>query len=230
MGVNRPVVTAWWDSLRSPTLTQRRTAEPFLPDRLSLTALQKAVQGCRGCDLYKRATQAVFGEGRVHSRLMLVGEQPGDREDRQGRPFVGPAGKLLDRALEEAGIDRDGAYVTNIVKHFKWVAKGDRRYHKQPSLFEVRACRPWFEAEVEVIRPEVIVALGATAARAIFGSDFRVSKQRGEWVDSGYAEHVTATVHPSSILRQQTDRDRQNAMRAFVEDLEKVAAVLNGRT
>lgn len=211
-------------------MAEERSAEQYLPDAINLAALKEAVQDCRGCDLYKRATQAVFGEGLVRSRLMLVGEQPGDQEDKQGRPFVGPAGRVLDKALEEAGIDRDEAYVTNIVKHFKWVrGTGDRRYHKQPSLFEVRACKPWFEAEVEVIRPRVIVALGATAARAIIGSDFRVSKQRGEWVDSDFAEHVTATVHPSSILRQQTDRDRERAMRAFVEDFEKIEKKLNGK-
>jgi DNA polymerase len=211
-------------------MAEERGAEEYLPDRLNLTALRETVQSCRGCDLYKRATQAVFGEGLLRSRLMLVGEQPGDEEDKQGRPFVGPAGRVLNKALDEVGIDREEAYVTNIVKHFKWVrGTGDRRYHKQPSLFEVRACSPWFEAEVEVIRPKVIVALGATAAKAIIGSDFRVSKQRGEWVDSDLAEYVTATVHPSSILRQQTDQDRKRAMRAFVEDLKKIAKKLNGK-
>lgn len=204
-------------------------AGAYLPDRINLTVLLEVVQDCRGCDLYKRATQAVFGEGLVRSRLMLVGEQPGDKEDEQGRPFVGPAGRVLDEALEEVGIDRSEAYVTNVVKHFKWVpGKGGRRYHKQPSPDEIRACRPWWEAEIEVIRPRVLVALGATAAKAMIGSDVRVTRQRGEWIDSDLAPHVTVTVHPSSILRQQTDRERYRAMRAFVEDFRRVAGVLNG--
>ena len=201
-------------------------AERYLPKRINLTALEDAVQECKGCPLYRRATQAVFGEGLVRSRLMLVGEQPGDQEDRKGRPFVGPSGRLLDTALDEAGIDRDDAYVTNVVKHFKWEARGDRRYHKQPSVFEVRACLPWFEAEVEVVRPEVIVALGATAAKAIIGSDYRVSRQRGRWVDSDWADHVTATVHPSSILRAPDPATREAELAAFTDDLRQVAKKL----
>jgi uracil-DNA glycosylase family protein len=207
-----------------------QTAEAYLPERLTLTGLREAAESCQGCPLYKRATQTVFGEGLVRSSLMLVGEQPGDQEDRQGRPFVGPAGRVLDKALEEAGIDREEAYVTNVVKHFKWVARGDRRYHKQPSVFEQRACRPWLDAEIQVLKPKVLVALGATAAKSLLGSDFRVTRQRGEWVDSGLADYVTATVHPSSILRQKTDRDRERAMRAFVEDFREVAKKLNGQS
>ena len=205
------------------------TAEPFLPDRLSLRALQEASRGCRGCPLYLRGTQTVFGEGLVRSHLMLVGEQPGDEEDKQGRPFVGPAGRVLDEALEEAGIPREEAYVTNVVKHFKWTPKGKRRLHTKPNAREINACLPWLEAEIEVVRPKVIVALGATAAQAIIGKDFRVSRQRGEWVDSDLAEYLTATVHPSSILRQQTDRDRQRAMRTFVEDFVEIEKKLNGK-
>lgn len=170
----------------------------------------------------------VFGEGAKSSRLMLVGEQPGDEEDLTGRPFVGPAGRLLDRALEEAGIPRDDAYVTNVVKPFKWVAKGRRRLHQKPNAREVGACLPWLEAEIEVVKPEVLVCLGATASQALLGRDFHGSRQRGEFVPSGLAPHVTATVHPSSILRAVTEDDRRREMGLFVDDLRKVQGVLNG--
>jgi uracil-DNA glycosylase len=203
----------------------RTSAADFLPDSLSLSALAEAALVCRGCPLYRDATQTVFGEGLRKAEVMLVGEQPGDQEDRKGHPFVGPAGRLLDDALDQAGIDRRAAYVTNIVKHFKWVPRGKRRIHKKPNLSEVRACKPWLEAEIESVRPRAIVALGATAAQGLLGSDFRVSKQRGELLESGLAEIVMATVHPSSILRAR-DGDREVEMKALVEDLRVVANAL----
>jgi uracil-DNA glycosylase family protein len=202
------------------------TAADFLPARRTLPALNEAVQDCRGCPLYANATQAVFGEGAAHAEVMLVGEQPGDKEDLSGRPFVGPAGRLLDEALDEAGIDRSHTYVTNAVKHFKWQGRGKRRIHQKPSWSESTACRPWLEAELEAVRPRVVVALGATAAQSLLGKDFRVTKQRGELLDSPLAEHVVATVHPSSILRQQDEDTRQMERVAFVADLRVVAALL----
>jgi uracil-DNA glycosylase len=203
------------------------TAAAYLPERLSLSALRDAAAGCKACDLWKTGTQTVFGEGAKKSEVMLVGEQPGDYEDREGRPFVGPAGKLLDRALEQAGIDRRLAYVTNVVKHFKWQARGKRRIHQKPNWAEMTACRPWLEAELNVVKPRVLVCLGATAAQALLGRDFRVSRQRGELVDSPLAPHVLATVHPSAILRAD-EPDRDAEFEAFVNDLQKVAALLDG--
>ncbi len=182
--------------------------------------------GCRACPLWKTGTQTVFGEGPARARVMLVGEQPGDQEDKAGRPFVGPAGRLLDEALEAAGIDRSEAYVTNAVKHFKWEARGTRRIHAKPSWSEVGACRPWLDAELEIVRPQVLVCLGATAAQALLGRSFRVTKERGTWVESELAERVTATIHPSAILRQRTDDDRHRELAAFVDDLRLVASVL----
>jgi uracil-DNA glycosylase len=202
------------------------TAAAYLPDRRSLPKLREAVQGCRGCDLYRNATQAVFGEGAGHAEVMLIGEQPGDKEDLAGRPFVGPAGQLLDRALEEAEIDRTQTYVTNAVKHFKWQARGKRRIHQKPSWSETVACRPWLQAELEAVTPRVVVCLGATAAQSLLGRDFRVTQHRGEVLDSDLAEHVTATIHPSAILRQQDDASRQAEFGAFVDDLRVVAALL----
>jgi DNA polymerase len=202
------------------------TAAAYLPEELSLPQLREAVQGCRGCDLYRNATQAVFGEGARHAEVMLVGEQPGDKEDLAGHPFVGPAGRVLDEALTEAGIDRSQTYVTNAVKHFKWQARGKRRIHQKPSWSESMACRPWLEAELELVQPRVLVALGATAAQAILGRDFRLTQHRGELIESPLAEHVTATVHPSSILRQQDDPSRRAALAAFVDDLRVVAKLL----
>ena len=201
------------------------SAADFLPSRMTLPALRDAVQGCRGCPLYKNATQAVFGEGTRSAAVMLVGEQPGDQEDHAGRPFVGPAGKLLDRALEEAGIDRKAAYVTNAVKHFKWEARGKRRIHAKPSWSEVAACRPWLEAELAVVKPTVLVLLGAVAAQGLLGNQFRVTKQRGELVDSPLAPYVTATIHPSAILRGEP-ADRERELARLVDDLRRVAAVL----
>jgi uracil-DNA glycosylase len=202
------------------------TAADFLPEKKTLAALREAVQLCRGCDLYRNATQAVFGEGAAKAEVFLVGEQPGDKEDLAGRPFVGPAGQLLDRALEQAGIDRGKTYVTNAVKHFKWQARGKRRIHQKPSWSETMACRPWLEAELEAVQPRVLVCLGATAAQSLLGRDFRVTKHRGELLDSDLAEHVTATIHPSAILRQQDEESRDAEFAAFVDDLRVVARVL----
>jgi uracil-DNA glycosylase len=199
------------------------SAADFLPERTTLPSLRKAAADCRGCDLYKDATQTVFGEGPEDARIVMVGEQPGDREDIAGRPFVGPAGVLLDRAIEEAGLARDDIYFTNVVKHFKHVMRGKRRIHKKPDPEEIRACAPWLEAELARIEPEVLVLLGATAAQAILGRTFRVTQHRGEFLDSPLAPLVTATVHPSSILRSRTDEERRSAFDAFVEDLRRVA-------
>jgi uracil-DNA glycosylase family protein len=199
------------------------SAADFLPKRTTLPSLRKAAAVCRGCDLYRDATQTVFGEGPEDARIVMVGEQPGDREDVAGRPFVGPAGALLDRAMEEAGLVRDDTYFTNVVKHFKHVMRGKRRIHKKPDLEEIRACIPWLEAELARIEPKVLVLLGATAAQAILGRSFRVTQHRGEFVDSPLAPLVTATVHPSSILRSRTDEERRSAFDAFVKDLRRIA-------
>ena len=198
------------------------SAAPFLPVARDLTALRAAAATCRGCDLYRHATQTVFGEGPAAAAIVLVGEQPGDVEDRRGRPFVGPAGEVLARALDAAGVARDEVYVTNIVKHFKFVERGKRRIHATPHATEVTACRPWFEAELEALKPEVVACLGATAARALLGEDFRVLKQRGRMVtDTRWAPRVLATLHPSAVLRADPDeRERLYAM--LVEDLAKL--------
>ena len=192
----------------------------------SLQALREEAAGCRACPLWETGTQTVFGEGSARATVMLVGEQPGDQEDLAGRPFVGPAGRLLDEALETAGIDRASAYVTNVVKHFKWEARGKRRIHAKPAWSEIAACRPWLDGELQAVRPTVLVCLGATAAQALLGRQFRVTKQRGTWIESDLAEHVTATIHPSAILRQRTDEDRHREMAQFVEDLTLVVSVL----
>jgi uracil-DNA glycosylase len=202
-------------------------ATPFLPERLSLKALREAAAGCRGCHLWRPATQTVFGDGRKSSRLMLVGEQPGDREDLAGKPFVGPASRELDRGLEAAGIDRKDAYLTNVVKHFKFEERGRRRIHQTPKRFEVEACTPWLEAELEVVKPQVLVLLGATAAKALLGSSFRVTQHRGELLDSELAPAVTATIHPSAILREPDDEARQAERQAFAQDLRVVAKALS---
>jgi DNA polymerase len=203
--------------------------EDFLPDRRDLASLGRAAQGCRGCSLHLRATQTVFGEGAATARVVAVGEQPGDAEDRRGRPFVGPAGRILDDALAEAGLDRSALYLTNAVKHFSFEERGKRRIHKKPRPSEVRACRPWLEAELEAIRPDVLVLLGATAARAVFGSRFRVSRERGKVLKSELAPVVVATAHPSSILRAPDDASRDAAYRAIVADLRVAAAELERR-
>ncbi len=203
-------------------------ASPFVPDAPSLEKLRQAVHECRGCPLYEPATQAVFGEGLARARVVFVGEQPGDKEDLEGKPFVGPAGKELDRGLDEVGIDRKDAYVTNVVKHFKFKERGKRRIHQKPNAREEKACRPWLDAELEKLKPEVFVCLGATAAQALLGRGFRITKQRGEWVDSDLAPKVMATVHPSSIIRERDDAARAEARREFQADLTMVAEALNG--
>ena len=205
---------------------EKWSAAPFVPENPTLRKLKIAAGGCTGCPLYKTATQTVFGEGRPEAKVMFVGEQPGNDEDLQGKPFVGPAGKLLDQALEEAGINRDEVYVTNMVKHFKWEPKGKRRIHKKPNAREIAACRPWLEAELEVVKPEVLVCLGATATQGLLGRDFRVSEQRGEFIESELAPHVMATVHPSSILRAPDDETRRAERKRFVDDLKKLRKVL----
>jgi uracil-DNA glycosylase len=208
---------------------ETESAAAYVPERPTLPRLKEAAAGCRGCHLWENATQTVFGEGARAADVMLVGEQPGDQEDLAGKPFVGPAGRILDQALEEAGIDRRQAYVTNVVKHFKWQPRGKRRIHQKPNWAEMAACRPWLEAELEVVEPDVVVCLGATAAQALIGRDFRVSRQRGELVDSPLARYVLATVHPSSILRQRDDASREAEYAAFLEDLRVVPPLLNGR-
>jgi DNA polymerase len=221
---------------RPETLPLVRTAEQpqadnlsaadFLPAKLTMASLTAAARTCRGCPLYRNATQTVFGEGLKRARLMLVGEMPGNDEDLAGAPFVGPAGRILDEALDEARIERSDAYVTNVVKHFKWEPRGKRRLHKRPNAAEVGACRPWFDAELALVQPEVLVCLGATAARSLLGPGFRVSKQHGEFAESDLAPYVTATGHPSAVLRMRDRESRTRAMRALVADLEKVAQVL----
>jgi len=204
------------------------TVEDVLPPHAGIAQLRDAAKDCRACDLWKNATQTVFGDGASTARVMLVGEQPGDQEDRKGHPFVGPAGKLLDQALEKAGIDRSRVYVTNVVKHFKWSAaeRGKRRIHKKPRDSEIRACRPWLDAELAAVKPDVLVCLGASAAQALLGKDFRVTRQRGKFVPSSIAPHVIATVHPSSILRAQDADSRHRQMEALVDDLRQVARLI----
>ena len=194
-----------------------RPAQP--PDTSSLTTLREAASRCIACDLYKRATQTVFGEGPKGAAMILVGEQPGDYEDVAGKPFVGPAGQIMDRALEEAGIDRSQVYVTNTVKHFKWELRGKRRIHQKPNAREIAACRPWLEAELRIVKPNLVVAMGATAAQAIFGPGFRVTRERGKVLSSKLAPRVLATVHPSSLLRQPDEESREREYKHFVADL-----------
>jgi uracil-DNA glycosylase family protein len=211
-------------------LASQTSAADFLPQspaaRSNLDSLRKAAAHCEGCPLFRHATQTVFGEGKTRARMILIGEQPGDREDIEGRPFVGPAGMLLDRCLEEAGIDRDEVYVTNAVKHFKWEPRGKRRIHKKPTLREIAACRPWFDAELEAVKPELVVCLGATAAQALLGSAFRVTQNRSKMLTRPKLPPVLATVHPSSILRAPDDDSRHEAHALFVADLRKAAAFL----
>ena len=208
-------------------LSLDETAAPLVPETSSVSKLRQAAAGCQACDLWKTGTQTVFGQGKQGAEIVFVGEQPGDQEDQQGKPFVGPAGRVLDEGLEEAGIDRALAYVTNVVKHFKWEPRGKRRIHAKPNWAEIAACRPWLDAELEVVKPKVLVCLGATAAQALLGRQFRVTKQRGVPVESDLAPHVIATVHPSSILRQESEEGRQAAMADFVADLKVVAKLLS---
>ena len=203
------------------------SAVPYLPRRASLKSLRDAAGGCQGCPLFRHATQTVFGQGKRDARIMLVGEQPGDAEDRQGAPFVGPAGRILNEALEAAGIDRDDAYVTNIVKHFKWIAMHRRRMHKKPNAREIAACLPWLNKEIEVVKPQILVCLGATAAQALLGPEIRVTRDRGVLRPTHLAGQALATIHPSSILRQQTSEDRHREMASFTEDLRVVARALD---
>ena len=209
--------------------TVELSALQFLPERLSLKSLREASRGCQGCPLFQNATQTVFGQGSRSSRIILIGEQPGNDEDLKGEPFVGPAGRVLDQALEAAGIDRGDTYVTNVVKHFKWEPKGKRRMHKKPNAREIAACIPWLEKEIELIKPEVLVCLGATAAQALLGRDFRVTVDHGKILDTRLASHAIATIHPSAVLRQRTAEDRERELRTLTQDLGVVAALIDGR-
>jgi uracil-DNA glycosylase family protein len=213
------------------TRTEHRgDATPFLPERRTLKALREAAANCRGCHLYARATQTVFGEGPARARLVLVGEMPGDREDRAGHVFVGPAGRELDKGLEAAGITRSDVYITNVVKHFKFEERGKRRIHQRPTKGEVDACLPWLRAELDVVKPRALVLVGATAGKALLGSSFRLTDARGKPIDSDLAPFVTATIHPSAILRAPDDEARQAERRAFAEDLRAVAAFIAGHS
>jgi DNA polymerase len=203
-----------------------RSAAPFVPATTSVRALSAAAQTCRGCDPYKHATQAVFGEGPKTAKVLLVGEQPGDQEDLQGHPFVGPAGALLDKALADAGLARTDVFVTNAVKHFKWEPRGKRRIHKKPRMSEIKACRPWLEAELRAVKPAVVVCLGATAAQSVFGPAFRLMRQRGQVLPSGLADRVVATIHPSAVLRAPDSAGRRQAYERLVADLTVAAQAL----
>src|SRR5947208_15720350 len=204
----------------------RETAAPLIPPRPTLPLLREIAAGCQACELYKCGTQTVFGEGRAQARAMLVGEQPGDSEDKAGRPFVGPAGKLLDKALEAAGIDRKLVYVTNVVKHFKWAPRGKRRLHEKPNAREIAACRPWLEAELAVLKPDVLVCLGATAAQALLGKSFKVTQKHGEILQHELVRAIMATVHPSSILRAPDEETRHREMDLLIRDLRHIAPLL----
>ena len=213
---------------RAPAVAPKpgQPVSSLLPDRPTIDRVREVAAGCKACDLYKRGTQTVFGEGPKRAEIMLVGEQPGDAEDLAGHPFVGPAGKLLDRALEAAGIDRRIVYVTNVVKHFKWEPRGKRRIHAKPNAGEIGACRPWLDTELALVKPRVLICLGATAAQALLGKTFKVTKQRGAFIESSLAPLVTATVHPSSILRAPDEEARRAEMERFVADLKRVAAAM----
>ena len=204
---------------------KEQSAAPFVPRTSSVRTLKAAAQECRGCDLYKRATQVVFGSGPRDARVLLLGEQPGDQEDRHGEPFVGPAGAVLQKALDEAGIPRDSAYLTNAVKHFSWEPRGKRRIHKKPRASEIKACRPWLEAELRAVKPAVVVCLGATAAQTLFGARFKLTQQRGQVMPSALAERVVATIHPSAVLRAPDSEGRRAAYESLVADLRVAAKV-----
>jgi DNA polymerase len=209
--------------------SENTSADDLIPKQLTFLSLKAAAAECKACDLWKKGTQTVFGEGRRRAKVLFVGEQPGNEEDLTGKPFVGPAGRLFDEALSEAGIDRKQTYVTNVVKHFKWEPRGKRRIHKKPNAVEINACRPWLEAEIALVKPQVIVALGATAAQALLGPKFRVTKQRGKFLESTLAPYIMATVHPSSILRAPDDETRRLEYRHFVDDLKKLARVMSDK-
>lgn len=206
--------------------SSNQSAEELIPDRPTLSSLREAAADCKACHLWKLGTQTVFGEGGRRAKVIFIGEQPGNEEDLTGKPFVGPAGRLFNNALAEARIDRAQTYVTNVVKHFKWEPRGKRRIHKKPNAEEIAACRPWLQAEIALIKPEVIVALGATAAQTLLGPQFRVTKQRGEFLESDLAPYIMATVHPSSILRAPDDETRRLELRRFINDLKKLARVI----
>jgi uracil-DNA glycosylase family protein len=212
-----------------PTKSEKYAHPARPPANSSLAEIREAARECTACHLHRRATQTVFGEGPKHATIMLVGEQPGDYEDAAGRPFVGPAGKIMDRALEEAGIDRKQVYVTNAVKHFKWEPRGKRRIHKKPNSREIAACRPWLEAELRIVRPKLVVCLGATAAEAIFGRSFRVTRERGKLLSSALAPNTMATVHPSSLLRQPDEESRNREYKKFVADLRAAGKAAEGK-
>jgi uracil-DNA glycosylase len=204
-------------------MATKTSAAPFLPPRLNLKSLREAAAHCKGCDLYKNATQTVFGEGPRTASIILLGEVPGDEEDKQGHPFVGPSGRLLDEAVEEAGLDRNDVYVTNAVKHFRWEPRGKRRLHKKPSARQIEACRPWLQAEILVVKPQVIVCLGATAAQSMLGNTFRITKQRGKFFQTEFDAWITATYHPSAILRAPEKKDRDRMRVEFTKDLRQAA-------
>lgn len=209
----------------------RNALEILVATKTTIDSLRLAARDCQACDLYKFATQTVFGEGAPKAQVMMVGEQPGDQEDRLGHPFVGPAGKILDQALKEVGIERSDVYITNVVKHFKWslAERGKRRIHEKPRTSEILACHPWLERELQIVKPQVLVCLGASAAQALLGKEFRVSRERGKWVECALAPHVIATVHPSSILRARDEESRHEQMQAFIQDLRQVARVVHKR-
>lgn len=206
-----------------------RSAAHFIPVKLTIPSLQQAASACTGCNLYQRATQTVFGEGSAHATIMFVGEQPGDQEDQAGHPFVGPAGKILDKALAEAGIPRENVYVTNAVKHFKWEPQGKRRKHKKPSASEIAACRPWLEAEVQAVKPRVIACLGVTAAQSVFGKAVRLNERRGRPWNTPLASNVFVTIHPSALLRVPEEEQRHEEYRRFAEDLQGIKQFLQAQ-
>jgi uracil-DNA glycosylase family protein len=203
-------------------MIEKTSARDFLPEKHTLECLRQAAKNCKGCDLYRNATQTVFGEGPSHANVMLIGEQPGDIEDQKGKPFVGPAGRILDRALEEALISRADVYVTNAVKHFKWIWRGKRRLHQKPSVREVMACRPWLEVEIEVVQPQVLVCMGATAAQSVVGKPVPVMKERGRFIDSALGKPAFVTIHPSAILRQRDQDEREQEFRRFAAEMKVV--------
>ena len=202
--------------------TENTSAGDFVPRTRSLQSLRQAAKSCKGCDLYRNATQTVFGEGPSHASVMLIGEQPGDTEDQKGEPFVGPAGRMLDRALEDALISRDQVYVTNAVKHFKWIWRGKRRLHQKPSIRQVMACRPWLEVEIEVVQPQILVCMGATAAQSVVGKPVPVLKERGKFIDSALGRLAFVTIHPSAILRQRDKDEREEEYRRFASEMKLV--------
>jgi uracil-DNA glycosylase len=203
-------------------MIEKTSARDFLPEKLTLEYLQQTAKNCKGCDLYRNATQTVFGEGLSPASVMLIGEQPGDIEDQKGKPFVGPAGRILDRALEDARISRDEVYVTNAVKHFKWIWRGKRRLHQKPSVRQVMACRPWLEAEIEAVQPQILVCLGATAAQSVMGKPIPVMKERGKFIDSALGKLAFVTIHPSAILRQREQEEREEEFRRFAAEMKLV--------